>query len=91
MPRTVFMDDAAALLGVSRRTVYYRIRDGKLQTVRTFGSQRVLLASIEALLRCEQGLDAVPGVTVSDAGCTAKQPAPGLRPRAGLDVREQPA
>ena len=54
MARTVFVDHAAALLGVSRRTVYYRIREGKLQTVRTFGSQRVLLESIEALLRCER-------------------------------------
>lgn len=54
--RTVFVDDAAALLGVSRRTVYYRIRSGQLRTVRTpNGSQRVLIVSIEALLRemCE--------------------------------------
>jgi excisionase family DNA binding protein len=52
MLRTVFVDDAADLLGVSRRTVYYRIREGKLRTVRTAGgSQRVLIDSIEALLR----------------------------------------
>jgi predicted site-specific integrase-resolvase len=39
-------------LGVSRRTVYYRIREGRLQTIRTRGgSQRVLWSSIEALLR----------------------------------------
>ncbi len=50
--RTLLIDDAAAALGVSRRTVYYRIRDGKLRTVRTrCGSQRVLVSSIEALLR----------------------------------------
>jgi hypothetical protein len=37
---------------VSRRTVYYRIREGRLQTIRTRGgSQRVLWSSIEALLR----------------------------------------
>jgi excisionase family DNA binding protein len=48
----VFVDDAAALLGVSRRTVYYRIREGRLRTIRTRGgSQRILLESIEALLR----------------------------------------
>jgi len=36
---------------VSRRTIYYRIREGRLQTIRTRGgSQRVTLASIEALL-----------------------------------------
>ncbi|HVH25994.1 MAG TPA: helix-turn-helix domain-containing protein [Vicinamibacterales bacterium] len=50
--RSVFVDDAAALLGVSRRTVYYRIREGRLRTIRTRGgSQRILLESIEALLR----------------------------------------
>lgn len=48
----MFVDDAAALLGVSRRTVYYRIREGRLRTIRTRGgSQRILLESIEALLR----------------------------------------
>jgi excisionase family DNA binding protein len=50
--RTVFVDDAAVLLGVSRRTVYYRIRDGRLRTIRTRGgSQRILVESIEALVR----------------------------------------
>jgi len=44
--------EAADVLGVSRRTVYYRIREGRLQTIRTRGgSQRVLWSSIEALLR----------------------------------------
>ena len=52
MGRTLFIDDAAAVLGVSRRTVYYRIRQGRLQTIRTrCGSQRVLLASIQLLLQ----------------------------------------
>jgi excisionase family DNA binding protein len=46
--RSVSLDDAAVLLGVSRRTIYNRIRRGHLQTVRTIGgSQRVLLDSIE--------------------------------------------
>ena|SRR5438067_13910530 len=50
-PRSVLIDDAAALLGVSRRTVYYRIREGKLRTIPTGGtSQRVLMESIEAVL-----------------------------------------
>jgi excisionase family DNA binding protein len=50
----VFIEDAAVLLGVSRRTVYYRIREGKLTTVRTIGgSQRVLRESIQALLLTE--------------------------------------
>ena len=50
--RSFFIDDAARLLGVSRRTVYYRIREGRLRTIRVRGgSQRVLLSSIERLLR----------------------------------------
>jgi len=54
--RSVLIEHAAALLGVSRRTVYYRIREGELRTLRTIGgSQRVLLDSIEALLRRDLG------------------------------------
>lgn len=46
--RSVSIEQAAQLLGVSRRTVYYRIRDGRLRTIRTLGgSQRVLLDSVE--------------------------------------------
>jgi len=45
--RSVTIDQAAQLLSVSRRTVYYRIRDGRLQTIRTIGgSQRVLVDSL---------------------------------------------
>jgi excisionase family DNA binding protein len=52
MTKSVLVDDAARILGISRRTVYYRIRDGRLRTIRTrCGSQRVLVESIEALLR----------------------------------------
>jgi excisionase family DNA binding protein len=51
-PRSVLVDQAAELLGVSRRTIYNRIREGRLQTIRTrCGSQRVLLESVESLLR----------------------------------------
>jgi excisionase family DNA binding protein len=74
MPRSLLVEDAAALLGVSRRTIYYRIRDGKLQTVRTRGgSQRVLVDSIE-LLQAQQAR--VRGAAVSDTGPSAKCPAP---------------
>ena len=46
--RSVTIDQAASLLNVSRRTIYNRIRDGKLQTIRTIGgSQRVLLSSLD--------------------------------------------
>lgn len=45
--RSVSIDQAAALLNVSRRTIYNRIRDGRLVTVRTLGgSQRVLVESL---------------------------------------------
>ena len=45
--RSVSIDQAAQLLNVSRRTVYYRIRDGRLLTIRTIGgSQRVLVESL---------------------------------------------
>jgi excisionase family DNA binding protein len=47
---SLLIDDAARALGVSRRTVYYRIREGRLQTIRAkCGSQRVLVSSIELL------------------------------------------
>ena len=76
MPASIMIDQAAELLGVSRRTVYYRIREGRLRTVRTrCGSQRVLLESIVALLReaC-QPRDRVAGV--SGTAPSEKSPAP---------------
>ena len=46
--RSVTIDQAAEILGVSRRTIYNRIREGKLQTIRTIGgSQRVLVSSLD--------------------------------------------
>jgi excisionase family DNA binding protein len=45
--RSVSIDQAARLLNVSRRTIYNRIREGRLRTVRTLGgSQRVLVDSL---------------------------------------------
>ena len=45
--RSVSIDQAATLLNVSRRTIYNRIREGRVQTIRTFGgSQRVLVESL---------------------------------------------
>lgn len=50
--RSVSIQQAAQLLNVSRRTVYNRIRDGKLQTIRTLGgSQRVLMSSLDEIRR----------------------------------------
>ena len=45
--RSVSIDQAACLLSVSRRTIYNRIREGRLRTIRTpGGSQRVLMGSL---------------------------------------------
>lgn len=45
--RSVSLDHAADLLGVSRRTIYNWIREGRLRTIRTLGgSQRVLIESV---------------------------------------------
>jgi excisionase family DNA binding protein len=48
--RSVSIDQAASLLNVSRRTIYNRIREGRLLTIRTIGgSQRVLVESLVEL------------------------------------------
>src|SRR5205807_5254577 len=50
--RSVSLDHAAEILGVSRRTIYNRIREGRLQTIRTLGgSQRVLIDSVNEIRR----------------------------------------
>ncbi len=47
--RSVSLGQAAELLQVSIRTVYYWIREGRLRTIRTLnGSQRVLVDSLGA-------------------------------------------
>ena len=48
--RSVSIDQAAVLLNLSRRTIYNRIREGRLHTIRTMGgSQRVLVESLVTL------------------------------------------
>ena len=47
--RSVSLEQACATLHVSRRTVYYMIKGGRLQTIRTqMGSQRVLVDSMKS-------------------------------------------
>ncbi len=60
--RSVTIDQAAALLQVSRRTIYNRIRDGKLQTIRTIGgSQRVVVSSLGDGSRAVWSVSIEPG------------------------------
>src|SRR5258705_12066347 len=60
--RSVSIDQAAVLLSVSRRTIYNRIREGRLQTIRTIGgSQRVLVESVHDLRFRPQALPASAG------------------------------
>ena len=48
-PRSLSMEHTCRVLGISRRTLYYWIGNGRLQTVRTrMGSQRVLTESVRA-------------------------------------------
>jgi excisionase family DNA binding protein len=54
--RSVSLDQAAEILGVSRRTIYNRIRDGRLETIRTLGgSQRVLVDSMHRMFDRRRG------------------------------------
>ncbi|HNV04405.1 MAG TPA: helix-turn-helix domain-containing protein [Vicinamibacterales bacterium] len=48
--RSLSLAQACTALHVSRRTVYYLIKEGRLATVRTpLGSQRVLVESLRAV------------------------------------------
>jgi len=47
--RTLSIDRAAELVQVSRRTIYNRIRDGRLDTVRVGRSQRLTIESLSRL------------------------------------------
>jgi excisionase family DNA binding protein len=77
MIHSLLLDQAAELLGVSRRTIYYRIREGKLRTIRTrCGSQRVLVESIEDLLREEMAPVRGRGVDVSGTDPSGRSPGP---------------
>jgi excisionase family DNA binding protein len=68
--RSVTIDQAAHLLKLSRRTIYNRIRDGRLQTIRTRGgSQRVLVESLHSLGFRSQPFSTLPAAL---DGCPAR-------------------
>ena len=65
--RSVSIERAAELMRVSRRTVYNRIRDGRLQTIRTrCGSQRVLVESLHELGFRPQPFSGTSAVLIED-------------------------
>jgi excisionase family DNA binding protein len=69
--RSVSIDQAAQLLNVSRRTIYNRIKQGRLKTVRTAGrSRRVLVDSLYDL-----GFRPQPFPTSASAASFAVRPA----------------
>jgi excisionase family DNA binding protein len=49
LARSVSIDQAAQLLHVSRRTVYNRIKQGRLKTERVGRARRVLMSSLYEL------------------------------------------
>ncbi len=70
--RSVSIDHAAQLLKVSRRTIYNRIRDGRLQTIRTLGgSQRIVVSSLYDL-----GLPLDVTVAAPDTSSGSNRPEP---------------
>jgi excisionase family DNA binding protein len=71
--RSVSIDQAAQLLHVSRRTIYNRIRDGRLLTIRTIGgSQRVLVESLYNLGFRPQPFPTSPTATIFDVRPVAR-------------------
>lgn len=47
LARSISLVQASGILKVSRRTLYYWIKQGRIQTIRTaLGSQRVLVDSV---------------------------------------------
>ena len=65
--RSVSIDRAAELMNVSRRTIYNRIRDGRLQTIRTrCGAQRVLVESMQGAGFRPQPFSSTPTAAVLD-------------------------
>ena len=73
--RSVTIDQAAELLRVSRRTIYNRIRDGRLLTIRTIGgSQRVLVSSVDENRRPIWSSMKVEPVRAAETGSHQSEP-----------------
>src|SRR5262245_9290166 len=85
--RSVSLDHAAQLLSVSRRTIYNRIRDGQLATVRAGGSQRVLVESLQAFARLNLVLLALVVIGLGSTEAAAQ----GRRARLSEDLKQKVA
>ena len=85
--RSVSLDHAAQLLSVSRRTIYNRIKDGQLVTVRAGGSQRVLVESLQTFARLSLVLLAVAILGLGSTEAAAQ----GRRARLSEDLKQKVA
>lgn len=73
LARSVSIEQAARLLNVSRRTIYNRIRDGRLRTTRTIGgSNRILVTSLYEMGFRPQALSASASATTFNARPTRR-------------------
>lgn len=71
--RTLLITDAARLMGVSRRTVYYRLREGRLESIKTRGgSRRIVVRSVEWLR--QQGMRKNAAVRGRGRGAVSAKP-----------------
>lgn len=62
LPKLLFtVEEAAAVLGVGRTTVFGLLRDGRLGSVRIGASRRISMASLEAYVAQLMATDACPG------------------------------
>jgi excisionase family DNA binding protein len=72
--RSVFIEQAMRMLGVSKRTVYYRIREGRLRTIRVRGgSQRVLIQSIRDLVATDKQRTPSSGASIGERSAVSSQ------------------
>jgi len=72
--RSVFIEQAMRILGVSKRTVYYRIQEGRLRTIRVRGgSQRVLIQSIRDLVATDKQRTSPAQASIGDRSAVSSQ------------------
>jgi excisionase family DNA binding protein len=71
---SVFIEQAMRMLGVSKRTVYYRIQAGRLRTIRVRGgSQRVLIQSIHDFVATDKHRTATSPASAGNRSAVSSQ------------------